>query len=100
MPPTCYVGYRPLRFLRSWGQGFPIRPARRWEVRRTDTCRTRPRMVSAHGTASHAAVRADPDPVRPSPAFAGETPPRPRNMTKPYRTWFSFGLRTVSGVST
>ena len=21
MPPTCYVGYRPLRFLRSWGQG-------------------------------------------------------------------------------
>jgi hypothetical protein len=21
MPPTYYVGYRPLRFLRSWGQG-------------------------------------------------------------------------------
>lgn len=26
MPPTCDVGYRPLEFLRSWGQGCPSDP--------------------------------------------------------------------------
>jgi hypothetical protein len=85
MPPTCYAGYRPLRFPRSWDRGAD-QTRQALGVRRTDTCGTRPRMVSTHGTASHAAVRADPDPVRPSPALAGETPPPPRNMTKPYRT--------------
>jgi hypothetical protein len=67
MPPTCYAGYRPLRFPRSWDRGAD-QTRQALGVRRTDTCRTRPRMVSTHGTASHAAVRAEPDPVRPSPA--------------------------------
>lgn len=100
MPPTCYVGNRPLRFLRPWGQGCPSDPPgaasetgghmqdeiaegihpRHGELRGPAAVSARipggppQHLVPVNGRARGASAL-----TRPWPAFAGETPSRPRN---------------------